>query len=133
MAATMRPLRHPVVFGAAGQRTPATLLAIDERNRWLAEAAALFMPDQSSRATARRLHVALARYRQGPWRRHRVEDQCPARLRGRIEQYLWLVLRARDAIPSESTVRAAIDAARKSPTWRELAIRWPPRQSDFAR
>ncbi|WP_439373160.1 hypothetical protein [Bradyrhizobium sp. DASA03120] len=113
----MKPVRtiefaHAVPLDGRGHRLADTTLAIDERDRWLAQAAALYMPGQSSRAAALRLRVALARYREGAWRRQRVEDQCPGRLRGRIEQFCWLILRSRDHVPSERVIRRALDGAR---------------------
>ena len=44
-----------------GHRTPQTLLVLDERDRYLIEAAQFF-PSQSDREIARRLRVALLRY-----------------------------------------------------------------------
>jgi hypothetical protein len=97
-----------------GRRLAETVLVIGERDRWFAEAAGLFMRDQSSRAAAHRLHVALARYREGAWRRERTAETVPLCRRSRLDGHLWMILRARDAIPSERTIRAAIDAAKKS-------------------
>jgi hypothetical protein len=47
-----------------GHRHPSTLLALDERNRLLIDAAATHMPGWSARAAANRLHVMLSRYRE---------------------------------------------------------------------
>jgi hypothetical protein len=72
---------HPMGFcRGRGKRMPATLLAIDERDRYLIEAARHF-PGASDRETARRLPIALLRYREGAWRRTRVEALCRRDLR----------------------------------------------------
>jgi hypothetical protein len=91
-----------------GKRSDATRQAIDARNRLLIEAASRHFAGQSSRSAASALRGALVRYREGAWRRHRVEDQCPARLCGRIEGHCWMILRARDYVPSERTIRRAL-------------------------
>jgi hypothetical protein len=97
-----------------GHRLPSTLDEINHRDRLLAEAAAIFLRG-SSRAAARQLRRVLSRYAQGAWRRHCTEVECPVRLRDRIDEYLWRVLKVRDYVASERTIRAAIDEARKSP------------------
>jgi hypothetical protein len=94
-------------FGGRGRRTPATLLALDERDRCLIEAACHF-PGFSDREIARRLRSLLLIYRQGAWRRDRVDALCPPRHAGRLEAVLWMLLKVRDAIPSERTIRAVL-------------------------
>jgi len=75
---------HPRGFCLGrGKRTPATLLALDERDRYLIEAARHF-PGASGREISRRLRIALLRYREGAWRRTRVEALCPPRHAGRV-------------------------------------------------
>jgi hypothetical protein len=91
-----------------GHRRPETLAAIDERDRLMGEAVARFMPGESSRGAARRLHEALERFSAGAWRRERGASSCPPRHAGRIEAVLWEILRARDHVPSVGTIRAAI-------------------------
>jgi hypothetical protein len=91
-----------------GHRTPATLAAIDERNRLMGEAVARFMPGESSRRAAHRLHDALVRYACGAWRRDRAAPSCPPRHAGHIEAILWEILRLHDHVPSFGTIRAAI-------------------------
>jgi hypothetical protein len=109
----VKPLHHPVLPAGPGHRLPETLAAISERDRLLAEAAAVFMSGLSSRAAAREMHIALARYREGAFRREYTADAVPQRRLGRLDGYCWMILRARDHCPSERTIRAAIDAARK--------------------
>src|SRR5262245_8489406 len=88
---TIRQIARPifpideVTVDRRGHRMADTMLAIDERNRWLAEAASRFLPDHSSRAAAHRLHVALARYRDGAWRRECTAEAVSLRRRGRLE------------------------------------------------
>ncbi|WP_152535717.1 hypothetical protein [Bradyrhizobium sp. Ai1a-2] len=91
-----------------GRRLPHTLEAISERNRLLAEAAEIFMPDLSASMQAERLHRAILRYQLGGWRRHRTEDECPARLVGRIEAFCWQILRLHDHAPATRSIRRAL-------------------------
>ena len=91
-----------------GKRTPSTMLAIDERDQFLRVAADRFCVGMSDRAAATMLRTKLTRYQTGAWRRDRVEALCPARHRGRIDELLWCVLKVRDAVPSERTIRAAL-------------------------
>ena len=90
-----------------GKRTPRTLLAIDERDRYLIEAARHFS-GASDREIARRLRIALLRYREGAWRRTRGEAICPPRHAGRLEATLWSILKVRDHVPSERLIRAVL-------------------------
>jgi hypothetical protein len=102
------PLNDATPVERRGRRTEATTRSIATRNRLLIEAAARHCAGQSSRSAASALRGALVRYREGAWRRHRVEDQCPVRLVGRLDEYLWRILRARDHVPSERTIRRAL-------------------------
>jgi hypothetical protein len=86
------------VFGR-GKRSPAFLLREDERDRYLIEAARHF-PGLSDREISRRLRTALVRYREGAWRRTRIEALCPLRHAGRLDAVLWMLLKVRQAIPS---------------------------------
>ena len=108
----MKPLRHALVFGR-GRRTPATLLALDERDCYLRKAADLHCTGMSDRAAAAWLGVRLLRYRQGAWRRHRTEALCPPRLAGRIDALMWCALKCSDRVVSARSIR------------RVLAIRGP--------
>jgi hypothetical protein len=81
-----------------GHRTPQTQLLINERDKLLMEAARFF-PGASDREIARRLRIALARYRDGRWRRDRSEATCPVQHQGKLMQTLWCLLKTRDAIP----------------------------------
>jgi hypothetical protein len=94
------------VFGR-GRRSPDFLLRQDERDRYLVEAARCY-PGQSDREIARQLRLALARYRDGRWRRDRSEYTCPAQHRGKLTEVLYFLLRVRDAVPSETTIRRAL-------------------------
>jgi hypothetical protein len=94
-------------------RRPETIAALDERDRLLSECAARFMPDQSARAAAHRLHLALSNYQLGPWRRERTSSAPPAHRCDRLDGFCWRILRARDHLPSERVIRRAIDAAKK--------------------
>ena len=94
------------VFGR-GRRTPATLLRLDERNRYLVEASKHYV-GLSDCEIARQLRLALSRYRGGRWRRDRSELTCPVQHRGKITEVLYCLLRVRDSLPSERTIRAAL-------------------------
>ena len=107
----MRPDRHPLVPDRSHGRTPAVQLLIDERNALIREAAQ-FYPGFRDREVARELLIALARYRNGRWRRDCVETTCPAQHRGKLVQVLWLILKTLDAIPSDRTVRTALAQSR---------------------
>jgi hypothetical protein len=109
----MKPLRHPLVPGP-GHRTPQTMLLIDERDRYLREAAQFF-PGCADREIARRLRQALSVYRDGRWRRDRAADEptCPMQYRGKLLEQLWLILRNRDYVPSERTITSALSRERQ--------------------
>jgi hypothetical protein len=106
----MRPLRHPLASGA-GHRTPQTMLLLDERDRYLREAARFF-PYPSDREVARQLRRALLTYRGGAWRREYSEALCPERHRGKLKQALWCLLKSRDAIPCDRSIRTALAQSR---------------------
>lgn len=93
------------------------LLRIDERNRYLIQAAQQFYPGLSHREVARQLFVRLSRFREGSWRRYRTDALCPVRLVGRLDGALWCVLRCHDAIPAERTIRRALAAPSRGPTF----------------
>jgi hypothetical protein len=97
-------------FGAVGQRSPQTLLLIDERDALLVEAARFF-PACSDREIARRLRIALQRYRDGRWQRDRADLTCPVQHSGKLAGVCWKLLKTRDAVPSERTIRAALSQA----------------------
>jgi hypothetical protein len=105
-------LTHAVPLDGRGHRSNQTLLYLSERDNFLRAARDRFLIGMSDRAAAAVLHVRLARYREGAWRRDRVnatiEPTCPARYRGTITEWLWCVLRTRDHLPSERTVRAVL-------------------------
>lgn len=108
----MKPHR-PSAFADAvpvdgrGQRTPATLLLLDERDNLLREAAK-FYPGLSQREAARLIRIALLRYRDGRWRRDRSEATYPVQHQGKLTALLYALLRRRDAVPSAMTIRRAI-------------------------
>lgn len=102
----MKPLRHPLAPGP-GHRTPQTLLLLDERDKLLIEATQ-FYPGLSDRETARLLRAALVQYRNGRWRRDRAELTCPPQYRSKLASIFYLILRTRDLVPSEATIRATL-------------------------
>lgn len=104
----MKPLRHPLVADGRGRRTPAAVLALAVRDHLLREAARRYCVGMSDRQAAVFLRTKLARYREGAWRRDRVEEQCPARYRGTITELFWLALTIRDAVSGDRTIRMAL-------------------------
>jgi hypothetical protein len=97
-----------------GKRLPETLAAIETRNLLMIEAVERFAPGASSLSQGHELHHALRRFECGAWRRDKIADACPARWSGRLEAYLWAILRARDHVPSVSAIRQIIGDAKKS-------------------
>ena len=112
----MKPVRAADVMGAQpvdwrGRRTPAVRLALDERDRYLIEAAR-FYPNVSDREIARLLRAALKIYRGGRWRRDASEALCPVQYEGKLTAVLWMLLKCRDAPPpSERTIRQVLGLA----------------------
>jgi hypothetical protein len=83
------------------------MLALDERDRFLIEAARFF-PGASDREAARQLHTALLRYRETAWRRDRAEALCPPRYAGTVKATLFFVLKAHDRVPGDRTIRSVL-------------------------
>jgi hypothetical protein len=105
----MKPDRHPMVpADARGRRPPVDVLARAIRDHLLRVAAERFCTGMSERAAAAFLRTKLILYRQGSWQRDRSEPQCPDRHRGTIKELLWTLLKTRDAIPGDRTIRAAL-------------------------
>jgi hypothetical protein len=90
-----------------GKRSNETLLRIDERDRYLIEAARLY-PGYRDREIARRLRTALSIYRGGRFDRDRACEVCPVQHRGKLTEVLWMILKVRDHVPSEMTIRRAL-------------------------
>lgn len=103
----MKLIRHPLVPGP-GHRTPQTLLAINERDRYLRAAADRFCVGLSDRAAGEMLRKKLLNYRSGAWRRDEWENLCPTRHKGTLNELLWMTLKARNQVPSEMTIRRAL-------------------------
>jgi hypothetical protein len=103
-------------------RTPQTRFLIDERDALL-RAAAKFYPSLSARETARQLRRALLHYQLGKWRRTYTALTSPHDPE-RLDAVLWSLLKVRDAIPSEMTIRRGLfviqpsDHYPPSSTWR---------------
>lgn len=90
-----------------GHRSPQTQLLISERDAYLREARARFCGGMSERSAARVLHQRLSIYRNGRWRRERIEATLPARCHG-LDALLWKLLKVRDAVPSVMTIRRSL-------------------------
>jgi hypothetical protein len=100
-------MMHVRYIAGRGHRSPQNILLRSERDHLL-RAAAKFYPGCSEREIARQLRIALLTYRNGRWRRDRTEATCPEQHRGKPVQMLWCVLKVRDAVPSEMTIRRAL-------------------------
>ena len=115
----MRPHRPSTFVGAfpvgRGHPTPAEMLSRDERNRYLIAAADRFCVGISDNAAADFLFAGLARYRETAWqRKDYAEALCPARHRGRIEEFYWMVLKSRDRLPGVRLVREVLRASKRA-------------------
>jgi hypothetical protein len=90
-------------------RTPAVRLVLDERGKLLREAARRHCVGMSERQAARYIHDALKVYSLGRWRRDASgEPTCPAQYKGTLREFLFLLLRTKDRVPSFGTVRRAL-------------------------
>jgi len=103
-----RHIEFAVPPDGRGQRSPADVLARTIRDHLLRTAAHRFCAGMSDRQAAAMLRARLMRYREGAWQRDRVEMQCPDRLRGTINELMWSILWARDMIPGDRSIRAAL-------------------------
>ena len=103
----MKQLRHPLVATGPGHRTPATMLALDERDKLLVEIGHRFYPGVKHRQIAHRLRRSWLLYRQGPWRRTCTELRCPHDPE-RLDAALWCLLKIKDYVPSEMTIRRTL-------------------------
>jgi hypothetical protein len=110
------PVRPSIFADAApidarGRRPPADVLARAVRDHLLRTAADRFCVGMSDRQAAMVLRTKLDRYRLGAWQRDRAAGaQCPDRHRGSVTELLWTILKIRDAVPSDRSIRAALGA-----------------------
>jgi hypothetical protein len=95
-----------VPVDSRGKRSNETLLRLDERDALLVEIARRFYPGVSHRETAHRLRRSWLLYRQGPWRRTSCLERCPHDPE-RLDAALWCLLKIKDYVPSEMTIRRA--------------------------
>lgn len=91
-----------------GRRPPADVVARAIRDHLLRVAAARFCAGLSERQAALILRAKLIRYREAAWPSDRSLEQCPARHRGTISELMWTILRIRDAIPGDRSLRTAL-------------------------
>lgn len=82
-------------------------LEISERDALLRSAVRFYPAGCSDREISRRLREAICRYKFGRWRRSCVDLQSPHPAET-IETLLWQLLRVRDAVPGDRTVRLAL-------------------------
>jgi hypothetical protein len=103
-----RPATFTIAFPVGrGHPTPQAMLARNERDRHLREAAQFF-PYASDREAARQLRKALLTYRAGAWRRDQSEALCPVRYAGTVKAALWKTLKSRDRVPGDRLIRAVL-------------------------
>lgn len=98
----------------AGHPTPAEMLSRNERDRYLIAAADRYCVGMSDNSTADYLVVRLARYRATAWLREGPETRCPARHRGSITEFFWMILKARDRVPGARLVREVLRASKRA-------------------
>ena len=91
-----------------GRRLPLTLLHLTVRNCFLRAAAEIHCSGMSGRQAAAVLHTRLSRYRSGAWRRDASEPLVLPRLVGRLDGWLWCVLKVHDRLVSERLIRAVL-------------------------
>lgn len=101
-------MMHARATDLRGHRTPQTMLLLNERGQFLRAARDRFCSGMSDNAAAAMLHAKLGRYREGAWRRDRSLDECPARHRGTIAEYCWMVFKVSGHVPSERSIRRAL-------------------------
>jgi hypothetical protein len=101
-------MTHSAPVDGRGQRSPANVLARTIRDHLFRTAADRFCVGMKHRPAAVKLRSKLIQYRKGAWRRDRVEMRCPDRLRGTVNELFWQLLKARDAIPCDKTIRDAL-------------------------
>jgi hypothetical protein len=111
-------MKHERTFNVElrGRRKAADILGRTIRDHLLRLAASRYCVGMSDRQAASYLRTKLGRYAAGAWRRDRVEDRLPDRHLGRIEATLWELLRIRDHVPSDKTIRNALAHDFRLPT-----------------
>lgn len=98
---------EPLLRGR-GHRSFETMASLAERDRVLREMACVYFPGSSQREAARYMCRTVFRYATGPWRRERIEPECPPRHAGRINWHCWHLLKAHDRVPSIGTIRRVL-------------------------
>lgn len=91
-----------------GQRSAQTTAILAERDHHLRAAAAEFYPGLPPAHQARELHARWTHYRASGWHHERALDAAPLFRAGTLQARLWAVLRLRDFVPSERTLRAVL-------------------------
>ncbi len=89
------------------------MLSRDERDRYLIAAADHYCVGLSDNAAADYLLAKLGLYRATAWQRDRAEALCPARQRGTIREFFWMILKARDRLPGQRLVREVLRASER--------------------
>lgn len=91
-----------------GKRTAQTIEALAERDRLVRAMAARFFGGMSALTAATAIHCELTRYQSSAWTFERVLDECPQRHRGRLREFTWRILKARDYLLSVRALRRTL-------------------------
>lgn len=91
-----------------GQRSSQTQRILIERDRLVCEAAKEFWPDETNSEQARNLHQHWTRYAASAWPRERALERVPDRRAGSVEARLWAIMRVKDHVISERSIRALL-------------------------
>jgi hypothetical protein len=109
LSGTAESLDH--AFGlrpAAGQRSWQTRHAMQVRDDALREAARTFLAGTNISEQSKALSTALSRYATSAWLREGGANECPARHEGRLEFFLWTILRADPRPLSHERIRKVL-------------------------
>lgn len=93
-----------------GQRSAHTEANIEARDKLLRESAAEFFPGLLVTQQARGLHLRWTRYEASRWPHERTLDAVPPHRIATLEGRFWAILKKRDTVPAERTIRAILRA-----------------------
>lgn len=95
----------------AGQRSIQTALALHRRDDRVRQAAAAHFRSDCASDQARELHRRWSRYAASSWPRERALDELPAHRRNTAEGEFWTIMKIRDHVLSERSIRALLAAS----------------------
>lgn len=100
-----------VLFGLKrqpGQRKPSTVAAQLARDDLLRQAAAIYFAGRGPTTAARLLRERWRRYADIAWSREGECEECPGRHVGRLEEFLWQVMRLDERVLSVEWLRRVL-------------------------